>query len=549
MGDVSGHVSGIDVTIIIAYFIMLIAIGFYVANKHVKSGEDASIAGRKLGIFLGGIGKTANSAGGSSSVGGTSWGYQYGIAGAWYAFAEGITYVLYLPIIKRIWRALYRTRTASAGQFFGYRWGPGARYYAGLINAICYMAFVGAQIIATSAAIEVLLGWGHMTSLLVSTAVIIVYCTAGGLRAIVLTDVIQVLLILVGMGLIMPPLVFGAAGDVLGGGGFGVVWDTLTNGDMTLYGMSTDFMTNLGAPLVFGWPYIIGAIILPSILIGGVAQAAFQYQSSIQSADKAFKSFIMVPFLYIPVSIIVVMMGMCAFVLYGMDLMPEAVGGPAGANPNNVLPSLIVNFLPTGLIGLLLSSVLSATMSTASTCLICSTTCLTEDVIKPLMKNKLDDRGALMLFRICMICVGLGTIMITLWAQDIIALLTTAYAAACAGLFVPMMSTLLIRKATKPAVYTTMLVGLAVYGATAFHWLPFLPDIIEAAPLYISLPISLILMAVITSATQKSGNGRLDAYFPDTWENSPGNWEKHPELLDGPGPARLPNDVNASRGA
>jgi SSS family solute:Na+ symporter len=541
MGDVS--VSFLDVAIIIAYFIMLIAIGFYVANKHVKSGEDAAIAGRKLGVFLGGIGKTANSAGGSSSVGGTSWGYQYGIAGGWYAFAEGITYVLYLPIIKRIWRALYRTRTASAGQFFGYRWGAGARYYAGLINAICYMAFVGAQIIATTAAIEVLLGWGHMTSLLVSTAVIIVYCTAGGLRAIVLTDVIQVLLILVGMGLIMPPLVFDAAG------GFGAVWDTLTNGDMTLYGLPTAFMTNLGAPLVFGWPYIIGAIILPSILIGGVAQAAFQYQSSIQSADKAFKSFIMVPFLYIPVSIIVVMMGMCALILYGMDLMPVAVGGPPGANPNNVLPRLIVDFLPTGLIGLLLSSVLSATMSTASTCLICSTTCLTEDVIKPLIKNKLDDKASLKLFRICMVCVGLGTIMITLWAQDIIALLTTAYAAACAGLFVPMMSTLLVRKATKPAVYTTMLVGLAVYGATAFHWLPFLPDIIEAAPLYISLPISLILMVVITIATQDSGHGRLDGYFPDEWEKSPGNWEKHPELLDGPGPARLPEEVNANRGA
>jgi Na+/proline symporter len=257
----------------------------------------------------------------------------------------------------------------------------------------------------------------------------------------------------------------------------------------------------------------------------------------------------MVPFLYIPVSILVVMMGMCAMILYGIDFMPEAYGGPPGANPNNVLPSLIVDFLPTGLIGLLLSSVLSATMSTASTCLICSTTCLTEDVIKPLMKNKLDDKASLRLFRICMVCVGLGTISITLWAQDIITLLTTAYAAACAGLFVPMMSTLLIRKATKPAVYSTMLVGLVIYGAAAFGWLPFLPTVLTSAPLYISLPISLILMAVVTAATQKSGHGRLDAYFPDTWEDSPGNWEKHPELLDGPGPARMPEEANASRGA
>ncbi|MDR0424510.1 MAG: hypothetical protein LBH39_03505, partial [Clostridiales Family XIII bacterium] len=238
-----------DASIIVLYFVMLIAIGFYVAKRHVRSGEDAAIAGRKLGVFLGGIGKTANSAGGSSSVGGASWGYQLGIAGAWYAFAEGITYVLFLPIIKRIWRSLYRTRTASAGQFFGYRWGPGARYYAGLINAICYMAFVGAQIIATTAAIEVLLGWSHLVSLFVSTGVIIIYCTAGGLRAIVLTDVIQVGLILLGMMFIMPPIVFKKAGDALGGGGFGAVWETFKNSDITA------FMTDLGAPGVFGWGY------------------------------------------------------------------------------------------------------------------------------------------------------------------------------------------------------------------------------------------------------------------------------------------------------
>jgi SSS family solute:Na+ symporter len=520
---------------------MLIAVGFYIAKKHVKSGEDAALAGRKLGVFLGGIGKTANSAGGSSSVGGTSWGYQLGIAGAWYAFAEGMTYVIYLPIIKKIWRALYRTRTGSAGQFFGYRWGAGARLYAGLINAVCYMAFVGAQIIATATVIQVLLGWSYIVSLLVSTAIIIIYCTAGGLRAIVITDVIQVALILIGMMFIMPPIVFSKAGAILGGGGFGAVWSTLKE--------LAPSMTDLGAPDVFGWPYIIGAIILPCILIGGVAQAAFQYQSSISSADKAFKSFFMVPFLYIPVSILVVMMGMCGMILYGLKFIPEIYGGEGG-DPNMVLPTLIADYLPMGLIGLLLAAILSATMSTSSTCLICSTTCLTKDVIEPLMESrtgkKLDDKASLKLFRISMVCIGIATISVTLWATDIITLLTTAYSAASAGLFIPMMCTLFMRKATKSGVYTTMLLGLAVYGAVTFGWLPFLPAVVQSAPLYASLPVSIVCMAIFWFATKNSGkHGRLDGYFPDEWEKSPGNWEKHPELLDGPGPARLPSEVNA----
>jgi SSS family solute:Na+ symporter len=283
------------------------------------------------------------------------------------------------------------------------------------------------------------------------------------------------------------------------------------------------------------------------VLIAGVAQAAFQYQSAIESADKAFKSFIMVPFLYIPVSLMVVLMGMCGIILYQGQFLPEAVGGEGG-DPNMVLTTLIQDYMPTGIIGLLLAAILSATMSTSSTCLICSVTCLTEDVIKPLLKKKLDSKQALLLFRACMVIVGLGTICVTMFATDIIALLTTAYAAAVAGLWVPMMSTMFVKKTTKPAIYTVMIVGLVVYGAIAFFpaGFGFLPAVLVASPLYISLPLSLVLMVILTAATRGSGAyGRLDAYFTDEWEKSPGNWEKHPELVDGPGPARLPEEVQA----
>jgi Na+/proline symporter len=335
----------------------------------------------------------------------------------------------------------------------------------------------------------------------------------------------------------MPPIVFSKAGEAVGGGGISAVWETLKNGELTSY------MTDLGIPIPgWGWPYIIGAIILPTILIAGVAQAAYQYQASIQTADKAFKSFIMVPFLYIPVSIMVVLMGMCGLILYQGQFLPVDVGGEGG-DPNMVLTTLIQDFLPTGVVGLLLAAILSATMSTSSTCLICSVTCLTGDVIKPLLKKKLDDRQSLRLFRACMIIVGLGTIGITLFAKDIIELITTGYAAAVAGLFVPIMATIFVKKATKPAIYTVMLTGLIVYGIIAFFPEAFagiLPPEIISAPLYLSLPLSIVLMIVLTVATQKSSHGRLDAYFTDEWEKSPGNWEKHPELVKGEGPIELP---------
>jgi SSS family solute:Na+ symporter len=212
---------------------------------------------------------------------------------------------------------------------------------------------------------------------------------------------------------------------------------------------------------------------------------------------------------------------------------------------------LITDFLPTGLVGLLLAAILSATMSTSSTCLICSTTCLTEDVIKPLWEKKTGKpytaKSSLLLFRLSMVGVGLATIGITLWATDIIALITSGYAAAVAGLFVPFMCTLFVKKATKAAIYATMISGFVLY---LIMWLSFefggitfgLPPTISAAPLYLTLPFSIVVMIVVTALTQKNGDhGNYDAYFDDEWENSPNNWEKHPEILEG----RLDEEVKA----
>ncbi|MDR1953646.1 MAG: sodium:solute symporter family protein, partial [Clostridiales Family XIII bacterium] len=491
----------IDILIIIAYFIMLVLIGLYVAKKHVRSGNDAAVAGRSLGAFMGGIGKAANSAGGSTSVGGTSWGYQLGIAAVWYSVGEGLAYWAFLWLVKRQWRALFRSRANTVGSFFGYRWGKFGQAYVGIINTISYVAFVAAQIIATATVIKVLMGWDYNVSLFVSTGIIIFYCAAGGLRAIVLTDVIQMAIIIVGMLFVLPPIIFKKAGDALGGGGLSTVWDTLKNTDVT------NFMTHLDAPGVFGWLYVIGAIVIPCLLIGICMQAPYQYQASIKSADAAFKSYLSVPILYIPAAIMVVLIGMCAVMLYGADFMPAAYGGPAdgSGDPNMVLPTIIKEFLPTGLVGLLLAAVLSATMSTSSTCLICATTSFTDDVVNPFLKKKLDNKKSLLLFRCSMVGLGFSTILITLWANDIIKLITETYAAAVSALAFPIFMTLFWKKATKVGTFTTMIASAIIYYAVQFGGdaIGLNPNLV-AAPLFVAFPASVVIMLVVSFATQKT---------------------------------------------
>jgi SSS family solute:Na+ symporter len=514
---------------------MLILVGFFVARRYVKVGEDASVAGHDLGVFLGGVGKAANSAGGSTSVGGTAWGYELGIAASWYAIGEGLGYLMYLPVLKQIWRVLYRTKTNTVGGPLGYRWGKPARAFGGGVNALAYTSFVGAQIIATGTVIHVLLDWNYTVSILVSTGVILVYCTAGGLRAIVITDIIQMALIIGCLGFVMPPIIFGEAGSMLGstGGpieGIKTVWEHFSSNE------ATATLTNWGAPGSLGWGYVIGAIIVPCLFLCPTMQADYQYLISIETQQKAFKSYMMVPILYIPVAILVVLIGMCALVIYGPSYLPVESGGE-GLNPNMILPTMIQDYLPHGLVGLLLAAILSATMSTSSTCLICATTALTDDVIRPLMKKKLDGKQQLKLFRICMIILGIFTIAITLYVKDIIELLMIGYAAAVGGLLIPVLATMLIKRVTKPAVYSSMICGTASYIvlwiAANFGGASIGPDgLFTEAPIFVSLPLSAVVLIVVSLLTQKCSYGNYDAFTTAGWEASPNNWEKHPEVLE-----------------
>jgi SSS family solute:Na+ symporter len=402
---------------------------------------------------------------------------------------------------------------ATIGAVFGYRWGNFARIFAGLMNALAYTGFTAAQIIATGTIIHVLLGWSYIFARLISTAIVIFYCVAGGLRAIVITDVIQMSLIIVGLFIILPVVIFGGAGDV---GGIQGVWSRVP-----------DFMTNLAGD--WGWSYVIGAILIPCFFMPLTLQADYQYQASMKSQDTAFKSYILVPFLYIPVSIMVVLMGMSGFLMYGDRFVNDG---------NLVLPTLIQEYLPVGLIGLLLAAILSATMSTSSTCLLCATTCFVEDVLHPLQSKKaVSDAEGLKEFRICMIILGIATIAVTLWATDIISIITLGYAASVGGLFVPIIATIFIKKATRTAVQASMIMGAVVYVAIALpwlydFWLARVGAIIADAPLVIALPIAAVTFLAVNLATVKKGDhGNIDIYFTDEWEKSPNNWEKNPEIL------------------
>lgn len=475
----------LDVVIIILYLVVLVLIGVAV-SKNVKSYEDSVVAGRSFGGLLAGVGKAANLAGGSTSVGGTGYGFTYGISGSWFGIANiGVGFVM-LPFVKRLWNAMHRGGFTTIGDYIGYRFGKEAKLISGFLNCIAYTGFVASQVVATGTIVSVLLGWDIVFAMVITTVVVIGYSILGGLKAVVYTDCLQMAILYIGMVFILMPK---SVGEV---GGFTELMNRVPAA-----------FTDIGA---MGWFTIIGVLLIPTLAAPFTMQASYSYTASCRDVKAAFSSQLWCSLLYALPAFAVIFIGMCGYLLY-----------PEMTNSNDVLPTMILELLPTGLIGILLAAILSATMSTSSTCLICATNCFVTDVWGELVKKELNQKQQLAMTRTVMGVIGVCTLIISIFYPNIIELIVLGYAIGAGGLLVPAMAAMFSKRATKAGCLASMILGGGLYVFVQLTGISGYP------PIFFAAPASLAAMLVVSAMTKKPDPSCYDVYFDEEWEKSPNN--------------------------
>jgi SSS family solute:Na+ symporter len=183
------------------------------------------------------------------------------------------------------------------------------------------------------------------------------YTLFGGLRAVVVTDALQAVLMIVGAALIFA---FGLA--EIGG------WQALMDG---LDGART----RLVKPVDDGflpWPGIIGVVLL-GFYYWTLNQYFVQRALAARTLDEGRKGALFGGFLKLPNVFLMILPGMIAIVL-----LPEL------DSPDRVFPTLAFELLPLGLRGLILSALLAAIMSSLDSALNAAASLLTMDFVKPL---------------------------------------------------------------------------------------------------------------------------------------------------------------------
>ncbi|WP_445491999.1 sodium:solute symporter [Niallia sp. 03133] len=428
----------LDIILMFIYFLVIIGVGV-IGTKKINSSEGYAVAERNLGFFMYLSCLAAVILGGAATIGTAKLGFLYGISGAWLVIMIGLgTLLLTLLLSKK----LFGLNVVTISEMLFKRYNSQTRIMSALVGSIYTAMIVITQVIGMGSIMNVFLDWGMIPSILLGGGIVLLYTLLGGMWSITMTDVVQFCIMTVGIFFIMLPQSLSSAGG----------WSSLIDHVPASYMNWTSI----------GWSNIFQYFLLYTLglLVGqDLWQRTFTGKNLRTVKAGGIGAGIYSIFYAIAITII----GMCAFVVF-----------PNLDNPQNAFAHMVLNVLPTGLMGIVLASVLSALMSTASGTLLASSTLLVNDIIKPALKTTLSDQKSLFLSRLLTLCIGIFVIVCAIWVQDILVALDIAYAILSGAMFFPIVLGFFWKKASSNAAFISMListativVGLIVKGTTS----------------------------------------------------------------------------------
>ena len=445
----------LDLIVLAAYLAGILGVGIW-AQRKAKTQEDFLVAGRSVGPVLYSGTLAAVILGGGSTVGGVKLGYVYGISGMWLVIMYGLgMIVMGTVLVPRI----LELKLFTIPELLERRYSASARIAGGVVMAAYDLMIVVTGTIAVGAVMEVIVGIPRTQSILLSSAVMVAYSVFGGMWALTTTDIVQFVIKTVGILFVLLPVA------VYHAGGFAGMREHLPPDFMSL--------THIGSMKILSFfsLYFLG------ILIG---QDGWQRVFTARSVKVARDGGVYVGLYCFAYAIAGATIGAA-----GRVFIPQL------ADPDLAFATIVNAVLPAGMRGLLLAASLSAIMSTASACLLASSTVLLEDVYMPL--KKAHSIGSIAQTRWITLVLGVCATTIACLTSDVIAALSVGYDLLVGALFVPVIGAILWRRGTaRGALGSIAAGGVAVVGFLLVK------GVDSDAPIYAGLGLSFITYLAVS---------------------------------------------------
>ena len=351
----------LDVAIIAIYFVIIFGIGFYFAKKG-RNSEEYFLAGRSIGWFAIGASLFVSNISTEHFIGLAGSGASSGLAAGNFEWLA----CLMLLLLGWVFVPFYlRSNVFTMPEFLERRFNRNCANYLATISVIAYIfTKISVHLYAAAIVLQRVVSWDQWTVAIVLLVATGIYTIAGGLAAVIYTDLVQTIILLLGaLALTLIGL------DKVGG--FAGLRAVIPDSYFHMFRPATDSefpWTGIvfGAPILGIWYWCTDQVIVQRVLSARDEGHA--------KAGTIFAGFLKV----LPVFLLVVP-GLIAFALYPQ--LFTTVNGQV-SNGNIAFPSLIVNLLPTGVVGLMIAALLAALMGAMSSVFNSASTMVTLDFYK-----------------------------------------------------------------------------------------------------------------------------------------------------------------------
>ena len=371
------NISIIDLVIFIAYCLLILCVGVFVARKSKNERQDSSgyfLAGRGLTWWAIGASIIASNISAEQFVGMSGSGYAIGLGMATY---EWIAALGLLIVAKYFIPIFLEKKIFTMPQFLEERFDKRVK----TVMAIFWLAvfvFINLTSILYLGAltIEEVMGVPQIAGVLFLATFAGVYSIYGGLKAVALTDVIQVVF-LIGGGLITTYIALNILGE--GDGVFaGFAKLTTVAGDK--FHLILD-KSHPGYKDLPGLSVIFGGLWVANLYYWGCNQYIIQRALAAKSVKEAQKGMLFAGFIKLLLPFLVVIPGIAAF----------AMQAPL-EKPDEAYPWLLNNLLPVGIKGIAFAALTAAIVSSLSSMMNSISTIFTMDIYHSFFRPDTDEK-------------------------------------------------------------------------------------------------------------------------------------------------------------
>ena len=452
---------------ILVYLTALIGVGYY-KSRLVKTGEDFHVAGRALPwyILVGTL--LATWMGSGSLFSGAGLGYRNGLAGLWSSAGAWAGILLVYFIARRI----RNFGQVTVPDIFEVRYGRLAGVLATIITVIAYLTIVSYQFkgggnvlhyVTEGTASEVSI----RTGIIITAVFAILYTVLAGMLSVVYTDVVNGVLMILGVLVALVALI-GAVG------GFDeIIISAEAVGKWSLFGNWAQ-----EDPSVDSAPIVAISFLIPTMLLLMGDANMYQRIFSAQDGGAAQKAVFFWVLGVVVLESAISLLGLTGSVAAGQGLIPN-LAEQGRAATENIIPTVATSpVLPLALGMVLVATMMAIIVSTADSFLLVPATNLTRDVVQRFIAPDMSERMVVLMSRGWVLVLGFVAYLLVDQFPTILEAAVTAYTIYGAAITPPLLAAFLWKRATWQGAVASIALGGAVTLIWAFYLTrqPFIAD-------------------------------------------------------------------------